>query len=94
MIQKNGNWLLALLIIDTLSHIVHYKPPDPIIRRIVQKNSVASVCKRTILTERPPLVIEVSANFLRIEGATWSAWRIPTAVFSAFQTGSATISFK
>jgi hypothetical protein len=23
-------------------------------------------------------------TFLRIEGATWSAWRIPTAVFSAF----------
>jgi hypothetical protein len=23
-------------------------------------------------------------RFLRIEGATWSAWRIPTAVFSAF----------
>jgi hypothetical protein len=33
---------------------------------------------------------EVIVNFLRIEGATWSAWRIPTAVFSAFQTGAAT----
>jgi hypothetical protein len=43
-------------------------------------NSVASVRKRTIPTERPPLVREVSANFLLIEGATWSAWRIPTAV--------------
>jgi hypothetical protein len=48
------------------------------------KNSVASVRKRTIPTERPPLVSEVSANFLRIESATWSAWRIPTAVFSTF----------
>jgi hypothetical protein len=38
---------------------------------------------RTIPTERP-LVDEVSANFLRIEGATWSASRIPTALFSAF----------
>jgi hypothetical protein len=47
-------------------------------------NFVASVRKRTIPAERPPLVSEVSANFLRIEGATWSAWRIPTAVFSAF----------
>jgi hypothetical protein len=47
-----------------------------------EKNSVASVRKRTIPTERPPLVSEVSANFLRIEGATWSAWQIPTAVFS------------
>jgi hypothetical protein len=27
---------------------------------------------------------------LRIEGATWSAWRIPTAVFSVFQTGAST----
>jgi hypothetical protein len=38
-----------------------------------KKNSVASVSKRTIPTERPPLVSEVSANILRIEGATWSA---------------------
>jgi hypothetical protein len=29
---------------------------------------MASVHKRTIPTERPPLVSEVSANFLRIEG--------------------------
>jgi hypothetical protein len=38
-----------------------------------KKNSMASVCKRTIPTERPPLVSEVSANVLRIEGVTWSA---------------------
>jgi hypothetical protein len=36
--------------------------------------SMALVRKRTIPTERPPLVGEVSANVLRIEGATWSAW--------------------
>jgi hypothetical protein len=35
------------------------------------KNSVASVRKRTIPTERPLLVSEDSVNFLRIEGATW-----------------------
>jgi hypothetical protein len=29
-------------------------------------------------------------QILRIEGATWSAWRIPTAVFSVFYTGAAT----
>jgi hypothetical protein len=34
------------------------------------KNSVASVRKRTMQTERPPLISEVSANFLWIEGAT------------------------
>jgi hypothetical protein len=31
-------------------------------------NSVALVRKRTIPTERPPLVGGVNANFLRIEG--------------------------
>jgi hypothetical protein len=40
------------------------------------------VRERTIPTERPPLVGEVIAHFLRIEGATWSSWRVPTAVFS------------
>jgi hypothetical protein len=49
-----------------------------------KKNSVALVRKRTIPTERPPLVGEVSANFLRIEGVAWSARRIPTAVISVF----------
>jgi hypothetical protein len=47
-------------------------------------DSVVWVRERTIPTERSPLVGKVSANFLRIEGATWSAWRIPTAVFSIF----------
>jgi hypothetical protein len=62
--------------------------------RLTNNNSVASVRKRTIPSERPPLVSEVSVNFLRIQGATWSAWRIPTAVFSAFLTGAATIASK
>jgi hypothetical protein len=47
-----------------------------------KKNSMVWVREQTIPTKRPPLIGEVSANFLRIEGATWSAWRIPTAVFS------------
>jgi hypothetical protein len=42
-------------------------------------NSVASVRERTILTEKPPFVDEVSANFC-VE--SWSARRIPTAVIS------------
>jgi hypothetical protein len=42
------------------------------------------VRKRTIQTERPPLVDEVSANFLRISGVAWSAQRIPTAVNLGF----------
>jgi hypothetical protein len=39
----------------------------------IKINSVGSVHKRTTPAEQPPLVSEVSANFLRIEGATWSA---------------------
>jgi hypothetical protein len=38
-----------------------------------KKNSMVRVREQTIPTERPPLVGEVIANFLRIEGATWSA---------------------
>jgi hypothetical protein len=49
-----------------------------------EKNSVVLVRKRTILTERPQLVVEVSANFLQIEGVAWSAQRTTTAVFSVF----------
>jgi hypothetical protein len=49
-----------------------------------KKTSMVWVREWTIPTERPPLVGEVIANFLRIEGATWSAWRISTAVFSVF----------
>jgi hypothetical protein len=51
---------------------------------IHNNNSVASVRERTIPTQRPPLVSEVNTNFLQIKGATWSAWRIPMAVFSDF----------
>jgi hypothetical protein len=38
---------------------------------------MAWVSERTIPTERQPLAGEISANVLRIKGATWSAWRIP-----------------
>jgi hypothetical protein len=47
-------------------------------------NSMVWVREWTIPTERPPPVGEVIANFLRIEGTTWPAWRIPTAVLSVF----------
>jgi hypothetical protein len=47
-------------------------------------NSVVFVRKRTIPTERPPLVGEVSANFLRQDGVAWSAQRIPMAVNLGF----------
>jgi hypothetical protein len=44
------------------------------------KNSTALARERTIPTERPPPVGEVSANFCGQRGVTWSAQRIPTAV--------------
>jgi hypothetical protein len=47
-------------------------------------NSRAWVRERTILTERLPLVGEVSANFYGWRDFAWSAWRIHTAVFSVF----------
>jgi hypothetical protein len=54
-------------------------------------NSVVLVRKRTIPTERPPLVGEVSANFLRIGGVAWSVQRITKSVFSVFLNGAATV---
>jgi hypothetical protein len=38
----------------------------------------------TLPTEQKPLVGEVIANFCGLEGATWSAWQIPTAILSIF----------
>jgi hypothetical protein len=53
---------------------------------------VAVVLKRTIPTERPPLVGEISANLLQVEGVAWSEQqihlfhdkKIPTAVNLGF----------
>jgi hypothetical protein len=55
---------------------------------------VALVRKRTILTERPPLVGEVSANFcgLRVLRGQRNEFRRP--LISVFYTGAATFSFK
>jgi hypothetical protein len=36
----------------------------------------------------------LSAKLAPTFAETWSAWRIPTAVFSDFQTGAATFSSK
>jgi hypothetical protein len=36
---------------------------NPVVIKVLKRNSVASVCKRTIPTERSPLVSEVSAKF-------------------------------
>jgi hypothetical protein len=47
-------------------------------------NCMVWVREQIIPTERLPLVGEMIANFSRIEGAAWSAWRIPKAVLSVF----------
>jgi hypothetical protein len=58
-------------------------------------NSMALVRERTIPTERPPLVDEVSANFCgKRVSVTWSGQQIPTIVFSVSETRAATFSFK
>jgi hypothetical protein len=59
-------------------------------------NSVALVRGRSISTERPPLVGEVSANFLFlwIEGVAWSAQRIPKVVNFDFLDRSRYFSFQ
>jgi CRISPR/Cas system-associated protein Csm6 len=49
-----------------------------------KKNSLALVSKRATTTERPPLVGEVIANFLRTEGVAWSVQQITTAVNLGF----------
>jgi hypothetical protein len=41
-----------------------------------KKNSMATVCKRTMLTDHPPLVGEVSANFCVVSTTD------PLAIFS------------
>jgi hypothetical protein len=47
---------------------------------ISASDSGGLVRQRTIPTERPPLVGEVSVNLERIEGVAWWAQQIPTAV--------------
>jgi hypothetical protein len=42
-----------------------------------KKTSVALACDRTTPTERPPLVDEVSANFLGIESIAWFSGLLP-----------------
>jgi hypothetical protein len=59
-----------------------------------QTNSVARVCERTILTERQPLVGEVSANFWGRGVSRSQRGGYPTAVISVLWTGAATFSFK
>ena len=69
-------------------HVGQSSSPHPI--KDIKLNSVALVRERTILTERPPLVGEVSANFCGSRGVTWSAQRVPTAINLFSRPGAAT----
>jgi hypothetical protein len=62
--------------------------------RVQLMNSVALVCERSISTERPPLVGEVSANSCGFSVLRDHRDGSPTAVFLVFYTGAATFSSK
>jgi hypothetical protein len=51
-------------------------------------NYVALVLVRTVPTERPPLVGEVNANFLRIEGCLVVSAAVPNGRILGFLDGS------
>jgi hypothetical protein len=74
--------MIGCVYMHTRIHACIYKYPAIIKNK--ETNSVVLVRERTIPTEQPPLVGEVSANFSLIDGFAWSARRIPTAVFSVF----------
>jgi hypothetical protein len=55
------------------------------------KKKLHGLSPRANYTDRATAACRRSdCQLLLIEGATWSAWRIPTAVFSVFWTGAAT----
>jgi hypothetical protein len=70
-----GYWLYS----QCVSHSVHYivfSPPPP--KRQGRWRRAHDTGRATAAWRRS------DCQLLRIEGATWSAWRIPTAVFSVF----------
>jgi hypothetical protein len=55
------------------------------------KEKLHGLSPRAYYTDRATAACRRSdCQLLRIEGSTWSAWRIPTAVLSVFWTGAAT----
>jgi hypothetical protein len=77
----------------------HRSVPNDATIKSLQRNkqktcSLVLVRERTIPTELPPLVGEVSGNFLRTDCVAWAAQRFSTAVFSAFKAGAANFYIK
>jgi hypothetical protein len=66
-------------------------PPDGNPSAVKIKKKLHGLSQRANYTDRATAASRRSGcQLLRIKDATWSAWRIPTAVFSVFQTGAAT----
>jgi hypothetical protein len=60
-------------------------------RKFYNEKKLHGLSPRENYTDRATAACRRSdCQLLRIEGTTWSAWRIPTAVFSVFYTGAAT----
>jgi hypothetical protein len=58
--------------------------------KLKKKTKLHGLSRRANYTDRAtPACRRSDCQLLRIEGATWPAWRIPTAVFSVFWTGAA-----
>jgi hypothetical protein len=66
--------------------------PEEIICSLLEtKTKLRGLSPRANYTDRATAACRRNdCQLLRIEGATWSTWRIPTAVFSVFWTGAAT----
>jgi hypothetical protein len=62
--------------------------------KIKKLNPITWVRERTTPTERSPLVGEISANFLQLEGAAWSAWRTPYGRILGFIDRSSSFFFQ
>jgi hypothetical protein len=77
-------WINGLMAQKRSCRVTSGLAPNTAKMHWLKLNSVASVRKRTIPTERPPLVGDVSDIFLRIEGVAWSAQRILKAVNLGF----------
>jgi hypothetical protein len=85
------------LFVDTCNRIQIEKNCFPVqscsLSRESSSNSATLVRERTVWTERPPLVGEVSASFSGYRDAAWSVQQIPSALITVFQTGDVTFSF-
>ena len=84
--HRNYSYSIKIIVTCLFSHPI-YNTKTKLKTKL---NSVALVRERTIPTERPPPVGEVSANFLRIEGCHVVSATDPRPLISVFWTGAAT----